>query len=281
MFLARILAYLSQFASEMSKRKAKYSLARPKSKKQRAINNQLKALVSEAVNARTGGLVGIEKKWKEWICDDQGPSEENTQGELAWTGITDNVNYYSLTAVDQGSDSHQREGSQITLDGLYIKGMVYTMVQSVSSIYVPQTLRVIVVVDHQNNNSSRPGIENILDTSGNTIPTPDYGPVFCYRNLEQLQRFTILHDETFPLNAWDSGQIHSTYKYTNAKQHPINIQLKKSVKGLKINYTSTTASDSNQSSNAIFTYFLVDDNSVASTTPSVYFRGRARLRYYG
>lgn len=265
----------------MAKRKGGYVPGQRSTKKQRGIDNKFKKYIDSAVNMRVSGLVGMEKKYKDWVFDDNALTESLSSTSLVPKDAISGLSHPSLVAIPVGDTHNTREGNEITLDSLYIKGKVYTELQNPTAVYVPQTVRVLLVLDHQNNSTGSPSISDILDTRGSLVPTPDFSPVFCYRKLENIERFTLLHDETFDFSSFSAPSINDTVVQTNAATHMINIQIKKKIKGQKIHYEGTSEASTNQTSNNIFLFILVDDNAVASTFPAAYFRGMARLRWYG
>lgn len=265
----------------MSKRKGGYVSGQRGTKKQRGINNQLKKLVDTAVNMRVSGLVGLEKKYHDFLFEDAIIPESLTSSALAFYNAESSTAFNSITAIPAGDGHYQREGNEITLDSLYIKGKVYTVSETTGGGYLPQTVRVMVVMDKQNNSSGSPGIADILDTSPALVPTFDHSAVFCYRNLENIDRFAILHDETFDLNSFANPWWDGTSKQTNAATKMINIQIKKGIKGQKVHYMGASQSNGNQTSNNIFLFMIVDDNNTGGTEPLAKFRGVGRLRWYG
>lgn len=269
------------YSSRMSKRKGGYVPGQRRTKKQRGIDNKTAKYIDSAINMRVSGLVGLEKKYHDVVFDDVSLTESLSSTAVTGIRADNGLTHKSMVAIPTGTSFQGREGNEVTLDSFYLKGKVYTELQNPSGVYVPQTARVLVVMDHQNNATGSPSIADVLDVRGATYPTPDFSPVFCYRNLENLDRFTILHDETFDLNSFSAPSINDTVVQTNSATKMINIQIKKPIKGMKVIYSSTSSSDTNQTSNSMYVFMLVDDNAVASTFPACYFRGYARLRWYG
>jgi len=117
----------------------------------------------------------------------------------------------SLNLVVKGDGNDQREGSKIIIEKLSIavefivdKNSAATWATVVNSDHV---VRFVVYLDHQCNQAIAP-ITNIFDF---TLSTNEY-QIAASRNLEFINRFTILHDEIrrldVPASTWDGANFH-------------------------------------------------------------------------
>lgn len=117
----------------------------------------------------------------------------------------------SLNLVLKGDGNDQREGSKILIEKISIncefildKNSNTTWATVINSDHV---VRFVVYLDHQCNQAVAP-ITNIFDFS---LSTNEY-QISASRNLEFINRFTILHDETRRLNVpattWDGTNFH-------------------------------------------------------------------------
>lgn len=156
------------------------------------------------------------------------------QLQIASVSTTGNV--VLLNGLTQGDQGFQREGDWVTNKKLKVKG---NMVAGDTT----QIMRVMIIADWQSNGVA-PTIAQILDIS---IITP---PTLAYRNMEYVERFTVLHDEFYSL---------VTGADTQQRLFSINLNL-----NIKTNYSLGTAGTiADISRGAIFLILLSDSNAAS------------------
>lgn len=184
---------------------------------------------------------------------------------------------YALNAMDAGTADNQRIGKQVNLRSVFIRGDVYQPKLVSISDPRPTAVRVIMFMDTQNNGqtpSASSVIPYITDTGA--------GNYNALRNLDYTSRFRVLMDEKIILvppvqavySTGSSSIVLSQYEVMQPFEKYVNL------KGMKTNYSGTTATSANIVDNAIYVMAFAntpEDNFVAANY--VYMNFSARVRF--
>lgn len=135
------------------------------------------------LNQRTGGFLGLEKKFKDFEYD--AVISASIAGSEA-----DPATALSLTAIEQGDGEQQREGRKCTVQSVQMRGKVVFVSADSTTIATGGFVRLLLVQDKQSN-AAQFNAEDVLvdptDTDLDSV-TP--------RNLQYTQRFKVLVDKT-------------------------------------------------------------------------------------
>lgn len=142
-----------------------------------------RARAFQALNIRTGGLLGVEYKFI-----------DSTLGATAITNtmtVHDPAGNGCLTFPAMGDSASQRDGRVIRVKQIYIRGHVYRIdTAAVAASRDSSTVRLVLVQDMQT---------NAAQAAGATVFTTVGSPVHAFRNMDYRQRFRVLWDHTFML----------------------------------------------------------------------------------
>lgn len=119
-----------------------------------------------------------------------------------------------LNGCARGNDINQREGREITMKSIQIRGAVSANAQATND----QWARVMIVYDRQTNGTA-PAVTDVISSSG----------ICGMRNLENRKRFKILMDRTYVINANYTGAAtiysacnnHHFLEYYRKLDHPV------------------------------------------------------------
>ncbi len=219
------------------------------SKRKQASVTKARATVLAAkrgANVRTGGFVGIEKKFVD-------STSTSTAFTTAWAilaptgGITD-----CLSAPGIGTSESQRDGRVFTIHSIHLKGSVTR--PTVEAQAGPQTdidYRLCVVWDTQTNGAPIVGTSEMDAGATNDIHS--------FRNLQNSKRFIVLWDSgpmtdsVFQMNEGAVNSFASALKITH-------FSMNKSFKnGIKVRTIGTTADVASISDNSISLIGLASD----------------------
>jgi hypothetical protein len=135
------------------------------------------------LNARTGGFMGQELKFKDYNVN--ATSITNTTPA---SGEYDPPTTDCLNAVAQGDGEDERDGRKYVVKSLYVKGKV----KCATSVATNATrVRIVIVHDKQTNKAQAPSEQVLENFSDMTM---------AYRNLQYNSRFTVLMDRVLTLD---------------------------------------------------------------------------------
>lgn len=205
------------------------------------------------LNRRTGGYIGLEKKYL-----DERQAGDILASATGFDNMIDPTTNKGLGIPSIGTGPTQRNGRYITVVGMNIR-LIITNAVDKDVIY-----RCMVVRDKQTNRAQcNPGLI-LQDHDGNP------NDVLSYRNLEYQSRFDVLYDKILaPENSlWNATDDHSNEPHTILQ---IALKMKD-----KVTFTDT---DADIASVQDISYHLVlFTNTVTSGTPQYsYF---CRTRFY-
>lgn len=135
-------------------------------------------------NLRTGGFLGLELKYKDFSYTGTMPAPSDASG-----GMADPSTALCLNAVAIGTAPNQRDGKQISMKSLAIRGSV-SIGPTTSATYTavePPTCFIAVVLDTQTNAAQATSESIFENPSGSSLLAP-----FVFRNLGNDKRFRVL-----------------------------------------------------------------------------------------
>jgi hypothetical protein len=141
-------------------------------------------------NKRTGGYVGIEKKYRDYNYDESITNEITNATAIADPGPS-GVRSGPLNGIAQGDTEQERIGRVTYLKSIHIKGIIQfaaTVATAVSPI--SHKVRLILVIDKQANGATISAASVLEDRTGTLQDTN------AHYNLENTSRFIILRDFT-------------------------------------------------------------------------------------
>lgn len=222
--------------------------------------------VNRQLNIRTGGFLGLEKKFLDVaLATTQiaGPAD-CTGGELDPVG---GVN--CLNGVAQGDGESNRDGKNYVIKSLHFAGRVVTNSQTNKTVgWIPPSVFIAIVLDTQTNGAQL-NSEDVYTNPGASISTNSC----LQRNLQYSSRFRVL--KTFKL---DFNQPSTTYDGTNieALGQSQSIEAHLDNLNIKVGCSATTG-----------TVSAITDNSLhvigfcTNTTETVNLTYTSRIRFMG
>ena len=197
------------------------------------------------------------------------------------TNMSNNTNIYPLNLIQSGTGSWNRVGRLVTMKSVRLRLSVKLTIASVTVNNQARKLRYVIVYDKQPNGTLPVKGDIFQYKTQDGTETGDWNGFLSYDN---MQRFTILKDETVELNPQAGRLVNST----GAAQD--NYELEKFVDCyLKLNHSTTFKSEtapctiSDISTGALYLIYLTDVNDAGTAANSgtvTIDDGLARLRYY-
>ncbi len=216
------------------------------------------------LNARTGGFLGIELKF----YDTSLISSALTGPTDASGGEKNPSATISLNTVVQGDGESQRDGRQITMKSIHLKGIIDVPVQANQTVTDTASDVFIALVQDKQTNGALLNSEDVFTNPGadaRTATSP-------FKNLQFQRRFRILAVKKLrlpqPTVVWDG---------TNVEQggYQIPWEIYKSF-SIGVNYSATTETIANITDNGL-NVIAYTSNSTAAPTLSY----NSRLRFVG
>lgn len=162
------------------------SVPMSRGRKRKAQPSKRKAKRSRvAKNARTGGFIGAEVKFK----DETREADLQTAATAAGA-IIDPSSEMCLNGIAQGDGEDQRDGRRYSVTSLHIRGYVLFGAQAGSGV-TSDHVRLLLVQDTQTN-AAQMTAANVLDTAITAVNLQ----TVLFRNLEYTKRFRVLKDIT-------------------------------------------------------------------------------------
>lgn len=206
-------------------------------------------------NMRTGGYLGIEKKFKDHTLDSTVVSLTN----LLSSSLHDPPSG-SLCTIAQGDGESERDGKKVTLKTL----LVTVILRTADNVGVENAIRLLVVKDTQSNGAQLTP-SYVLESPPQTIDT-----LSTHRNLQYTTRFNVLYDKIHYLK---TTPFYSTQVSGSS---PIKvIKLAFDLNNTVVNYTDTSASISNIMDNSYHLMAVADRNATVTMSYS------SRVRFIG
>lgn len=191
----------------------------------------------------------------------QMPQKQNVEKKFKDTSLVNagdasgGIFFSSLVTMLQGTTDQTRVGNKITVTNVNLR--LIPNLDSLNGIQIQNGhLRVLLYVDHQANGAAVANTTDILETADIT----------SFRNLDTVDRFTMLHDETYNLNCYSQSS-------TTSADGSILITIGKKL-NLPIHYGANAGDITDLRSANIGILFIA--NQVAVNIAS---RGTARIKY--
>jgi hypothetical protein len=225
-----------------------------------------KYLYDSIDNLRIGGVVGVEKKWKDNVFGPQPvPNDWSTS-----TSLIDPAYANPLNGIVQGVGPEERDGRVTFVHSVCVRYQIQFAAQDFADTIpgggTDHSMRVFLVLDTQANGTA-PTASEVWDN--NTGVTYDLMP---FRNLSNVQRFKVLkevkHDQLAQNLAWN-GASNSLVSATNTVHHTICHYFKKP---LVVNHVGTGSNFASIRDNQLHLF------AIANTTSSV-IRYTSRIRF--
>lgn len=219
-------------------------------------------------NTRTGGFLGIEKKFLDTFLD-----AGNLNAEIgAVSGEHDPVGIWaSFNGMQTGTGESDRDGRQIIMDSLYITGMIWA--PSVTGTIIAHdspAVFIAVVLDKQTNGVKLNSEDVYKNTSGQAEMA-----AYPVRNLQHIKRFRVLKTLriTIPQRTYFGDAVSGDMSGV-----AIPFECYTKLNGMKTNYKGTTANISEIVDNSLH---LIAWSSTLFATFPYNISYNARLRFYG
>lgn len=173
------------------------------------------------LNYRTGGFLGLENKFRDFVHVDDAFT-------TTWTTMEPAASVESISVVAQGDTESTRDGRVYHIKSLHVQGHV-TRVAVEAGTAPPDDIicRVVCVLDTQTNAAQLTATEVMLAATSN---------VTSWRNLQFTDRFKILFDKKFILvakttnegavNSFSSQISWKTFKFNHTFKSPIKVTCK-------------------------------------------------------
>ncbi len=211
---------------------------------------------------RIGGFTGIEKKFVDYIDNDDPFSS-------TWAGGEMDPTTNAVSAIAQGDGENQRDGRVATLHSVFIKGFMSVAATESSIAPLDDIIVRIVLVQDKQTNGAQLNAEDVMDTISAAVD------INSVKNLQNSARFVVLKDKTFLLPRGRANTNEGAANlFASAK---ILVPFKMGVtfkKPIRVNHTGTTANVTSVADNSIH---------VIGTTSNVegLLTYRSRVRFTG
>jgi len=115
----------------------------------------------------------------------------------------------TLCQIAQGTDAHQREGRNVLVTGIIVKGTIRTSQapEGADDTEGSQTIRLMLLLDRQANGQA-PLLEEIVDN-------PLANGINAQMNLNNAQRFSVLQEKYYTLNS--TGRVGTAGAYPDGQ----------------------------------------------------------------
>lgn len=161
-----------------------------------------------------------------------------------------------LNGIAQGDGHSQRDGRKVTLASVHVNGVLHVNTQKATSV------RVAIVMDKYCNGTALDPVDVFDDQPSS------YLDICAFRNLDNVQRFDVIHDETFDICPDISNNGATELNNAACRHFKINKKLSEVV-----NYSDTGSTIANIADKALY---LLIWSSQTGTYELV-----TRVRYYG
>lgn len=217
-------------------------------------------------NIRTGGFLGIEKKFLDVYASTVtiGAATDCSGGEMQPEGGCTGC----LTAPAQGDGESNRDGRRIELKSIYVQGCVEGAANEpdqADSLAAP-VIFIALVLDKQANGAT------IVSEQVFTNPN-DTALVNCYplRNLQYSSRYRVLASTTFSMGPINIGTDGANTTCQQVSPKPFKLAWSGS---MPVTFTSTTADVANVADNAVH---VIAFATATKFTPAINYNARTRF----
>jgi hypothetical protein len=252
-----------RYSSYEIERKRQAAIARRRARAANIYRNMQRQM-GPVANPRTGGFLGIEKKFY-----DVSLTAAALTAPLDATGGEHNPSAtVTLNTVAQGDGESNRDGRQISMDSIYVKGNIFVDLQANQTTSVQAgVVFVALVLDTQCNGANFNSEDVFKNQSGSSrlAASP-------FRNLQYTSRFKVLEQICVKLQ-----DPNFAYDGTNLERNGFDIPFTfyKKLNGLRVTYSATTSSVANIIDNNLG---IVAYTTSTDLTPLLYYHSRLRFR---
>jgi hypothetical protein len=219
----------------------------------------------QRLNLRTGGFLGIEKKF----YDTTGSATAIASPTDASGGLLDPVSG-ALNTMVQGDGQSQRDGRQVRMVSIQVKGVVQIPTQAAENVTdIMPCVSIYIVLDTQTNGAQLNTSNVFTNPSGSAVTAAT-----IYRNLQFSKRFRILKHKIIrlPMATMASDAV-GTFGISGSN---VPFECYKKLGYMQVNYTGTTENISNITDNSLHIVAFSSNNSM---NPALIYN--SRLRYVG
>ncbi len=229
---------------------------RRRSAKARSTSTKRRRKRKPRSNARTGGFLGMERKFFD---------VELNADQFSTTWATEEPATTNLSAVAQGDGESNRDGRKYVIQSIHIKGVLGAAVQE-SQTTPPSDIfaRLVLVVDTQTNGAQLTATD-VMD-GGQT------NDVLSFRNLQFTKRFKVIWDRTFVIKRPNTNEGAANL-FASASVVTGSFKINHAFKGgLSVTMSGTTADIANVTDNSIHMIAVAD-----STAGLISYQSRIRF----
>jgi len=228
--------------------------------------------VRRGMNARVGGLLGIEHKYYDTFKTDT-----DIMSDAGWAGCEFNPasTISCLNAIPQGDGPTNRDGSAATIDSIFIQGYCnfqeFTETGSAITLFNPVHIRLALILDTQCRGAEL-NAEDVYGAAQATTAQAVHAPL---RNMSYTTRFKVLAEKLVRIGINPIGVDGTSRMCAGDDKH---WQMRYDFKGgLRVRYLvgGTTEAVANITDNALF---LIANASYNSTVTGCY---SSRIRFRG
>lgn len=219
-----------------------------------------------APNTRSGGYLGVEKKFYDTsLVTSSLTSTANMSGHEK-----DPTALNCLNGCAQGDGEQQRDGKQIRMDSIQVRGVVNLNGEDsmTSAKTLPNTV-ICLVLDTQTNGAQLNSEDVFTNPSNSTT-----GTTCAMRNLQYSKRFRVLAKKTIVFTG--AGEAYDgTNVNLNGMRYPFNFYVK--LNNMPVDFTGTAAGVANIMNNSL--HIVAFETTSDETANTITYN--SRLRFYG
>lgn len=216
-------------------------------------------------NARTGGFMGMELKFKDvnlnasvlaTTADGSGMEKDPSATVV-------------LNSLQQGDGESQRDGRRVTMRSVFVSGMVQIPAQADQTVpEAPPHVCIYLVLDKQTNGATISSEDVFVNPSGTAL-----GGTSLMRNLQFTSRFTILDKVSFNVPIGQVSGDSTNFDMTGGLR---KFKLSANLNNLRVTFSGTEDTVANITDNSL--HLLA---SVTSGTTGAILTYNSRLRFMG
>lgn len=217
------------------------------------------------LNTRTGGFLGIELKF----YDQKLIKSALTAPTDASTGEHNPSDTVSLNTVVQGDGESNRDGRQIVMKKLSVKGVIEVAFKiNATLLHNAPIIFIAIVLDRQTNGALLNSEDVFKNPGANAITAAS-----PFNNLQFIKRFQVLKTLQFQVQ-----QQQAVYDGTNIELGGFHrkFEMHVNLRNLTVNYSATTESIANITDNGLNIVAYCSDTTVVPTLSYM-----SRLRFVG
>ncbi len=265
--LATVVVYLLKLAKPTMVKHLKRRFPQTRTGAKRARRSRNGARGNRRRNLRIGGFLGIELKF----FDSSLVATAIVSPTAAAGAELDPTTLLCLNCAPQGDTENSRDGKQISMQKISVKGMVRcaAQVDQTAGDNLP-TIFLALVMDKQTN-ANQLASETVFDNPSGSSQTAPYP----FRNLSNSKRYRVLATEVLNFQT-----VQSTHDGTNLEQYGVELPFEWHVdlNGMIVNFVTggTTSVIANITDTSLH---VIGYSSSTTMAPQIHYN--ARMRFYG